>query len=99
MRSYALQCKATVFLNGLSAKAYTLIDTSASLNFESKEFVMANGFYKDYKTALKLAIRVANEQRISMIKYFVLQFFILMGTSSLIYNLEIFLTLKVRILY
>ncbi len=52
------------------AKADTLIDTAASLNFVSKEIVMANGFYKDYKTAPKLAIRVASEQRISTTKVF-----------------------------
>ena len=34
-------------LNGLLAKAYTLIDKAASLNFVSMKFVMANGFYKD----------------------------------------------------
>ena len=47
-------------LNGLSAKVYTLIDTIISLNFVSKDFFMANGFYKDCETAPKLAIRVAS---------------------------------------
>jgi len=47
---------AMVFLNGLAAKADTRIDTSASRNFVSKECVMANGFYKDCKTAPKLDI-------------------------------------------
>jgi len=61
---------ATVIFNGLSAKADTLFDTAASLNFVNKEFVMANGFYKDYKTAPKYAIRVASEQRISKTKVF-----------------------------
>ena len=51
-------------------KADNLIDTASSLNFVSKEFVMANGFYKDCKTAPKLAIRVASEQRISTTKVF-----------------------------
>jgi hypothetical protein len=60
----------SVFFYGLSPKANTLIDTSASLNFVSKEFVMANGFYKDCKTAPLLAIRVASEQRISTTKVF-----------------------------
>jgi hypothetical protein len=61
---------ATIVLNGLSAKADTLIDTRASLNFVSKEFVVANGFYKDCKTAPKLTIRVASEQRISTTNVF-----------------------------
>jgi hypothetical protein len=65
-----MRFNATVILNGLSAKANTLIDTSASLNFVSKEFVVANGFYKDCKTAPKLATRVASEQRISTTKVF-----------------------------
>jgi hypothetical protein len=51
----------TIVLNGLSAKADTLIYTTASLYFVSKEFVVANGFYIDCKTAPKLAIRVASE--------------------------------------
>ena len=61
---------ATVFLNGLSAKADILIDTSASLNFVSKEFVLADGFYKVCKTAPKLTIKVVSEQRISTTKVF-----------------------------
>ena len=56
------------FFYGVPAKADTLIDTSASLHFVSKKCVMDNGFYKDCKTAPKLAIRVASEQRISMTK-------------------------------
>jgi len=48
----------------LSVKADTFIDTTTSLSFASKECVIANGFYKDCKTASKLAIRVASEQRI-----------------------------------
>ncbi len=55
----------TVVLNEFSAKAGILIDTTTSLNFISKECVMTNVFYKDCKTAPKLAIRVASEQRIS----------------------------------
>jgi hypothetical protein len=51
-----MRFNATVVLNGLSTMADTLIDTSASLNFASKEFVVASGFYKDCKTAPKLAI-------------------------------------------
>ena len=46
-----MRFNATVVLNGLSAKADTLIDTTASLNFLSKQFVVANGFYKDCKIA------------------------------------------------
>jgi hypothetical protein len=50
---------------GLSSKAYSLIDTAASLNFVWKHFVMTNGSYKDdCKTAPKLSIRVASEHRI-----------------------------------
>jgi hypothetical protein len=55
---------AYVFLNGLSTKEDTFVDTTASLNFVSKDLFMANGFYKDYKIALKLAIRIANAHRI-----------------------------------
>ena len=58
---------ASTFLNGLD-KAHTLVDTTTSLKFDSKAFVMANNFYKDCKTAPK--IRVANEQRISTTKVF-----------------------------
>ena len=65
----------SVSLNGLSAKVNTLIDTTASLYFVSKEFVMANGFYKDCKTAPKIARRVASEQRISTTKVFRLSVF------------------------
>jgi len=61
----------SVFLNGLSSKADTLIDTTTSLNFVNKEFVnMANGFYKYCKTAPKMTIRVACEQGISTTKVF-----------------------------
>ena len=41
---------ASVSLNGLSTKAGTLTSKSASLSFVSNEFVMANGFYKDWVT-------------------------------------------------
>ena len=68
-----------VFLKGLSAKANTFIDTTTSLYFVSKEFVMANVFYKDCKTDPKLAIRVANEQRISTTKLCCLSVFIIDG--------------------
>ncbi len=50
-----MRFKATVSYKELSLKADTLIDTSASLNFVSKDFVMANGFYKECKTAPKLS--------------------------------------------
>jgi hypothetical protein len=65
-----MRFNATIILNGLSTKEDTLIDTTTSLNFVSKEFVITNGFYKDCKTAPKLAIRVASEQRISTTKVF-----------------------------
>jgi hypothetical protein len=52
----------------LLAKADVLIDTAASLNFVSKKCVVANGFYKDFKTAPKVAITLASEQGISTIK-------------------------------
>ena len=47
-----------------------LLTRLASLNFVGKEFVVANGFYKDCKHAPKLTIRVASEQRISTTKVF-----------------------------
>ena len=37
---------ASVSYDGLSSKAETHIDTAASLNFVSKDFVVSNGFYK-----------------------------------------------------
>jgi len=58
-----MRFNATVLLDGLSTKADTLIDTAASLNFVSKEFFMASGFHTYCKTAPKLVIRVASEQR------------------------------------
>ena len=61
---------ASVSLNGFSAKADTLIDTTTSLNCVSTECGLANGFYKACKTAPKMAIRVASEQRISTTKVF-----------------------------
>ena len=67
-----MRCIASIPLNGLSNKIHALIGTTTSLNFvNNKEFVMANGFYKDYyKTASKLAIREASEHRISTTKIF-----------------------------
>jgi hypothetical protein len=59
-----------VSYDGLSSKADALIDTAASLNFVSKDFVISNGFYKGCKTVPKLSIRVASEQRISTTKLF-----------------------------
>ncbi len=44
-----MRITATVSNKELSSKAVTLIDIAASFNFVSKEFVMANGFYKDCK--------------------------------------------------
>ncbi len=61
---------ASVSYDGLSSKAYTLIDAATSLNFVSKDFVVTNGFYKDCKTVPKISIRVASEQRISTTKPF-----------------------------
>ena len=52
-----MRLNAIVVLNELSAKTDTLIDATTSLYFVSKEFVMVNVFYKDCKTAPKLAIR------------------------------------------
>ena len=51
-------------------KADTLIDTAASLNFVSRKFLNANGFYKNCKATTKIAVRVANEQRIVTDKVF-----------------------------
>ena len=53
-----------------TSKADTLIDTAASLNFVSKKFLNANGFYKYCKSAPKIVVRVANEQRIATNKIF-----------------------------
>ena len=61
---------AFVCYDGLSSKAYTLIDTPASLNFVSKDFFVTNGFYKECKTVPKLSIRVASDQRISTTELF-----------------------------
>jgi hypothetical protein len=61
---------ASVSYDGLSSKANALIDTGASLIFFSKDFAVTNGFYKGCKTAPKLSIRVASEQRISTTKLF-----------------------------
>ncbi len=58
---------ASVSYNELSSKAGTRIDTATSLNFVSKEFVTANGFFKDCKSAPMQSIRVASEQRISKV--------------------------------
>jgi hypothetical protein len=66
---------ATVSYNGLSSKANTLIDTAASLNFLSKDFVVTTGFYTDCKTVPKLSIQVASEQRIFTTKVFCPTFF------------------------
>ena len=46
-----MRFNATVVFYGLSAKVDNLIDTATSLNFVSKEFVMANSCCKDCKTA------------------------------------------------
>ena len=56
-----MRFNATTFFIGLSAKADTLIGTSNSLTFVSKEFVMANALYKDCKNGPKLSIRLAIE--------------------------------------
>ena len=48
---------------GLTSKPNTLMDTSTSLNFVSKELVTDNGFYKKCKTTPKPSIRVAKEKR------------------------------------
>jgi len=65
-----MRFNASFFIKWTAAKAYTLIGTATSLNFLSMEFVMVNDFYKDCKTAPKLALRVASEQRIFTIKVF-----------------------------
>ena len=65
-----MRLTASVSYNGLSSKADTLIDTTASLNFVSKDFVVTNGFYKDCKTVPKLSFLVASEHRISTTKLF-----------------------------
>ncbi len=61
---------ATIYYKELSSKADTLIGNAASIKLVGKEFVMANDFYKDCKTAPKVSIRIASEQRISTTKVF-----------------------------
>jgi hypothetical protein len=51
-----LRFTARMSYNDVFSEANTLIDTAASLNFVSKEFVMAYGIYKECKTVLKLTI-------------------------------------------
>ena len=70
MDPYEAEFTVIVSYNGLSSKADTLIDTTASLNFASKNFVVTNGLYKDCKTVPKLSLRVDSEQRISTTKLF-----------------------------
>ena len=65
-----MQFTTLVSLNGLSTKTGSLIDTTYSLNFVSKEVVMATDFYKDRKTTLNVAKRVASEQYFSTTKQF-----------------------------
>jgi hypothetical protein len=74
-----MRFNASLSYNGLSSKAYTLIDTAVSLNNVSKDFVVTNGFYKDCKTVPKLSIRVASERRISTTKVFYPTVFIIDG--------------------
>jgi hypothetical protein len=90
---------AYVSYNGLSSEANTLIDTAASLNFVSKEFVVTNGFYKDFKTVPKLPFEWLVSSVSLRLRCFVLRFFPLMDTNLLTYSSESYLTLKVRILY
>ena len=65
-----MRITASVSCNGLSSKPDTLIDTTASLNFVSKDFALTNGFYKDCKTVPKLSIRLTSEHRIYTTKVF-----------------------------
>jgi threonine dehydrogenase-like Zn-dependent dehydrogenase len=94
-----MRFNSTIVLNGLSAKADTLIDTNPSLIFVSKEFVMTNGFYKDCKTVPKLAISVASEQRISTTKMFCPSVFTIDGHKFTYLQFRVIFTLRVRILY
>jgi hypothetical protein len=83
---------ASASYNGLSSEADALIDTEASLNFVSKDFVVTNDFHKDCKTVPKLSIRVDSERRISTTKLFC------PTVLLLTYNLESYHTLKGQIL-
>ena len=65
-----MRFSAIVYYHRLSSKADTLIITSASLNFVSKAFVIANGFYKYCKTSLKLSIQVDSVYHIYTTKVF-----------------------------
>jgi hypothetical protein len=93
-----MRLTAMVSCNRLSVNADIIIETAASSNFVSKEFVMANGFYIDCNTIPKLSNRVASDRVFLQLKCFVLRFSPLMDTNPLPYNLEIFLTLKVHML-
>ena len=81
---------ASISLIILSTKADTLIDTTTYLNFVSKEFVIADGFYKDCKTTPKMVVRVTSEQRISTINVF--------GTSVFTTDGHEFTDLQFRVL-
>ncbi len=48
----------------ITSKTGTLFDTATSLNFVSKGFLNANGFYKYCKAAPKIVVRFAIMQRI-----------------------------------
>jgi len=94
-----MRFNATMFLNGLLAKADTLIDTSASLSIVSKEIVMANGFNKYCKTASKFAIRVASENRIYTTKMFRPSVFTTDGHEFTDLQFRVIPHRKIRILY
>ena len=89
---------ASVSYNGLPSKSNTLMDSAASLNFATKEYFMANGFQKDFKSTPKLSFRVVNEHRISTTKVIGPSVLSLMDMNSLAYNSESLLTSKVQIL-
>jgi hypothetical protein len=54
-----MQFTVVVSQENLTSKANTLVDTRTSLNFASKQFLNANSFYKYYKVAPKLVVRVS----------------------------------------
>jgi hypothetical protein len=94
-----MRFNATVSLNGLSSKADALIYRTTSLNFLSKEFVMANSFYKKCRTAPKLAIRMASDQRIFTTQVFFPSIFTIDRHEFTDLQFRALPQLKTRILY
>ncbi len=89
---------ASISLIILSTKANTLIDKTTYLNFFSKEFVFADGFYKDCKKTPKMVVRVTIEQRISTTKVVCASVFTIDGHEFTDLQFRVMLTSKFQIL-